>query len=336
MKTMQDQTVKAPNKRFLPFTRGALLENICALCAILKQADRPLAERELAALAKDVFQKKVSARPSSHTRFRHHFYALLELKLAAKCNRRYSLEPRGQELAALVLQETDFLQRPPTLSSPILRDLLSTIMVESPYVRSEWLRYFMPKEDFTLQELLATAYPIIIEVKGNNYCVNWKGGSPKVLDDKERMEIYQGLRKWTNDIELTDEVLLDEQSLDDEQDLHSILGFGSRFVEAYVVRRQWDERTQVELFEEKVRSLIDEVGNGNHIGIPDLIIALCRKERLSKRTVRELLESLYREKGAKYFFERASRLLLRLPFGVEPENYYVKIDGIWRTGLVAV
>ena len=194
----------------------------------------------------------------------------------------------------------------------------------------------MPKEDFTLQELLATAYPIIIEVKGNNYCVHWKGGSPKVLDYKERMEIYQGLRKWTNDIELTDEVLLDEQSLDDEQDLHSILGFGSRFVEAYVVRRQWDERTQVELFEEKVRSLIDEVGNGNHIGIPDLIIALCRKERLSKRTVRELLESLYREKGAKYFFERASRLLLRLPFGVEPENYYVKIDGIWRTGLVAV
>jgi len=332
---MQDQTVKAPNKRFLPFTRGAFLEYICALCAILKQADRPLTERELATLAKD-FQKKVAARQWSQTRFRHHFYALLELKLATKFNRQYSLEPRGQELAALVLQETDLLQRLPTLSSPVLRELLSRIMVESPYVCSEWLKYFMLKEDFTLQELLAAAHPIIIEVRSNNYCIHWAGGSPKVLNDKERMEIYQGLRRWTNDIELTDEVLLDEQSLDEEQGLHSILGFGSHFVEAYLVRQQWDERMPIALFEEKVGSLIDEIGNGNRIGIPDLIIALCRRERLSKRNVRELLERLYREKRAQYFFERASRLLLRLPFGVAPENYYVKIDGIWRTGLVAM
>ncbi len=329
-------------------TRAASLANLAGLCLVLRDQAAPLSVGALARKAVDraILEDDVVIARGSRlpTRVNHHMIALRELQLVAATPGQghvwYDLTPAGYAVADAARQE--YSGDGPLALTDALRETWRPVLVESDYVRRQWLKYFMPRTAFTYSELLSEGVPITIHRipmsqrdhdDDSGYRLVSERWGERTLTEIERREIYEGLRRWTNDTYLTDDRLppgvrgpfSPRDSYPDDLSESA----------SHVVTSWLSPANDLDLFEERIRAILLRREGGNRITIPELIIALCDDYGYAKQNLRAMLVALYYERGGDYVFERASRFLMRSAFkDVKSDDYYVQIEGVWRTGLV--
>jgi hypothetical protein len=347
----------------LQHTRVASLRNLCLLCAILRELGGTVRQRELMlegkALGLPGFEAVMST-GALPTRVRHHDYALRELELidTAK-NSPYLLTTKGEKLAELTKRYdvepvgTEIAEADINLPEPI-RAELREILCSSRYVKYWWLRYFMPRDNFPLQEFASEGRDVIIErvppeqylsqhpktgkqFNDSGYRVHsyFLGRETLLLDGAGRREIHQGLRQWSIRVDLVNEVTGWDTIFEIEDEFSRRLEQGYvRLDRVYVVQRHWGADTPIAEFEAVLSELRKQLGGVNRIHIPELVMMLALQEGISLQGIRELLPRLYQERPSRYFFESASKWLLEQPSNPFSLESYVQIDGTWRTSLV--
>ncbi len=327
-------------------TRGASLANLTGLCRILGEVGT-LNVKQLAniAIKEGVFNfDPVSVGERIPTRIHHHMIALRMLELVedmpTKGHVYYELAPLGKRLFEAISSELASSAVDDSGFSDTLLLAWRVTLAASNYVKCQWLKYFMRDTDFDHQAFAFEGTPITVyrlpmsERMDSDRDSGYRLRSPYwgeiSLDMLAYREIYQGLRRWTNQVLLTDDRLPDDtlaysyQSQDEE----------SFETKIFVVKAWLSRHQDLKAFEDKIDQLLDKEGI-NRITLPDLIMGLCRHHGYSKAQVRAMLEQVYYHGQNHYFFERGSRFLVHNAFNVaEPEDYYVQIEGVWRTGLV--
>ncbi|RYX84238.1 hypothetical protein EON83_11120 [bacterium] len=371
----------------LSYGRGVPLWNLSALCRLLQIEGTDLRVRDLAnrGIEQGVFGDKYKFLHEGdrlHTRINHHIIALRCINLIDPAIEKKGvcrLRPRGLDLAhavqrtipdALVQGSTESwesLEMMENVQDEVLPELRATwreILVQSLYVRSHWLRYFMDREEFSLKDFVDAAKPIRILVSPahdneNDTILQRRGKSiPQTADsgyrlsshywpqlnwtEEQRREVFQGLRLWTKQAYLTDDTVLgevagpfkhlsSERSKGQEED--NIYEF-----ESYPVKCWLYPLRDLDQFVSMVNEVLAFFPGGRRATLPDLIISLCQRYNLAKRNVKEMLSQLYFLRNKDYFFERGSRFLVENAFAIrttnKPESYYLKLDGSWRVGIV--
>jgi hypothetical protein len=222
-----------------------------------------------------------------------------------------------------------------------LRSVWRTALVSSQYVRYHWLKYFMDSHRFTFKQLITSSNPITlyrlpVEKRSDNttdsgYRLVSKHWEERALDNLDYREIYQGLHRWTSEVYLTDDRIpagMDIPYLY-QFDLSAVVR-----IDVHVVGAWLDSNTDLAVFERLVDQFFEQRAT-TRVTIPELIVHLCATYRYSKYNVRELLVALFYRRSSRFFFERGSKFLIERAFDVaHPEDYYVQIEGVWRTSLV--
>lgn len=345
----------------LQHTRGVPLRNVCLLCVDLQLMGGSAGRRELMLAGRTAGLRGfdlVAPDGALPTRVRHHEYALRQLELAVTEGASCSLTTKGEVLAELAqvhrIQASDAQSDGDSgLPAPVKAHLRDTLC-SSRYVRYWWLRYFMPVDSFTLIQLVEVAADVVVELvpsreritqptanlsefadtgyRVHSYFHNRKSLR---LDEAGRREIHEGLRQWTMRVDLVSEVSGWHRIYEIEEEyLHRLESRNSVLHRAYIVRRHWEPETPIDELEALISRYRARIGGPQRIHIPRLIIDLAIQERLSVRTIRQLLLTLYTERSAGYFFEPASRRLLAQPGNPFPLESYVYIDGAWRAAIV--
>lgn len=328
-------------------TRNASLAVLVGLCYVLERSDGTATVIELANEAIRLgLIEGMAVVPGERlpTRINHHMIALRQLNLVSsvRCNAHisYSLTSMGVALAHAAVRM--YSGAGPLELDGGLRATWRPILVQSDYVRHQWLKYFMSREDFAYPDLLSARGAVTIQrvppaqrsgQDDSGYRILSDAWDERILNDLERREIYEGLRRWTNEVYLTDDRL--------PEDIRGAFLYhggqaSQRVVESelYIVTA-WLAPDDLDVFESHIRQVLDEREGGDRIPIPELIIALCDDYGYARQNVRDMLGVLYDERSDRYTFERASRFLMQRAFrGKTSDQYYVQLDGIWRTGLV--
>ena len=331
-------------------TRGVSLPNLAALCYLLGRNSTGLNVKALAniAIENDVFAfADVPQGARLPTRIHHHMIALRKLELVFEehtgSHVMYFLAQNGKRLYEEVASApSEQLVLP---LDTAMRTLWREILVASAYVRFHWLKYFMMTESFGFHDLVQHYQPLTLErvpleerkrhenaaELDSGYRIYSVGWPDKALNALEYKEIYQGLRRWTNQVYLTDDRLIEGNDVPylyqmDRKD---------RFVcDVDVVTAWLDPSIDLGFFVEQVDAVLDDLGS-DRITIPELIVTLCSAKGYSKFNVAEMLYELYYMPGQRYFFERGSQFLIHRAFDVaRPEDNYVQIEVVWRTGIV--
>ncbi len=337
----------ADERQGVSHTRNASLAVLAGLCYVLEGSN---GSETVAGLANEAIRlgliEGVAVVPGGRlpTRINHHMIALRKLDLVSSVRRggsiTYTLTSMGMTLARATARMYNGQGR--LGLDDELRAAWRPALVRSEYVRHQWLKYFMSRQDFTYLDLLSTCCTVTIERVPSNqrsdqddsgYRILSDAWGERILNDLERREIYEGLRRWTNEAYLTDDRLPEEIRGPFLHDLHDTLDDVVEGESCIVTA--WLTPSQLDLFESNIEQILHERQGGNRIPIPDLIITLCDDYGYARRNVRDMLTVLYNERGAYYVFERASRFLMRHAFrGRTSDQYYVQLDGVWRTGLV--
>lgn len=345
------------NADALSHTRGVPLEDLTGLCSILDRKGGRLSVMNLAnaGIEQDVIYKRGAAVPSPvargarlPTRINHRMISLRELGLVeshpAGGHIFYELTTMGRQLASAVADDYEGCGQ--VYANATLRSVWRTVLVASPYVRNQWLKYFMETKDFGLHDLIKTDKLVTIfhapsderngsrESQGGDsgYRIRSTHWPEKRLNDVERREIHQGLRLWTDASYLTDYRLPVDLEIPFLYQTDVGTSDGLR-LEYYVARAWLDPESDVERFGEDIRLLLTTWGV-SRTTIPSLIIEMARRGGYAKRNIREMLVALYYGTN-QYFFERGSEFLIRRAFeDVKSEDFYVQIEGVWRTGLM--
>lgn len=335
----------------LSHTRGVPLGNLTGLCFALGESAHPLS---VTALATEGSNRGIFAMPTPApggrlpTRINHHMIALRELELVGSVPEGghvyYCLTALGRSLckAATSAYARQGNEGPLVLDHP-LRETWRPVLSSSEYVREHWLKYFMTSSDFSYDQLTSLGGSVTIlrvpsaerhDEDDSGYRLLSDGWPALVMDSLERREIYEGLRRWTNEAYLTDDRVPDEirapfayvQQSDDA---------GIFEIEAHVVRAWLEPEVDLDRFETMVHESLDEQGQGNRITLPALIIDLSDKYSFAKENIKSMLVELHYQRGNHFFFERGSEFLIRHSFDVaRPEDYYLKLVGVWRTSLI--
>jgi len=215
----------------------------------------------------------------------------------------------------------------------------------------------MPRETFSLEEMVEEGRDIILELVPpiDRHILKTKRGKESEdsgyrihsffskwqtlqIDSSQRREIHEGLRRWTLQVDLVNELtgLTGWNSIFDIEDeyLLRMESKNSRLDRDYIVKEHWDINRPLEQFERMLTQIREQMGWVKRIEIPELIIILALKNHLSIRDIHNLLTRLYEERHANYFFESASEWLLVQTGSKFPLDMYVQIDGAWRTSLV--
>lgn len=334
----------------LSHTRGVHLGDLAGLCFILRERGTPTSVKTLAteAIERGILDYALPAQGNRlPTRINHHMIALRELGLVESArsgaNTHYNLTPPGYAVAeavSLLYEGTGTIALEHNL-----RAAWRPVLVQSLYVRCHWLKYFMPKDTFDYKDLILEGESVTIyrvplgdrfDSEDSGYRLVSRFWKDQYLDLLARREVYEGLRRWTNEAYLTDDRLpegmetpflyLTSPSMSDVFQL-----------ESYVVRAwldpDWDR--DVDLFERQVQQVFDDFQQSNRITIPEIIINLSHDYGYSKHNATEMLKSLYYHRSKSYFFERGSEFLVNRTFDVaRPQDYYVQIEGVWRTSLI--
>lgn len=326
-------------------TRGVSLVNIAGLCYVLGAQQNDLSVKALAneAISQGVLDfEPIPTGKRLPTRIHHHMIALRKLDLVryAKHGGRvyYHLAPNGQLLYDSVLEKYKGV---PQKMDHYLRRIWRPILVQSEYVRHQWLRYFMNHADFTYDSFIALSTPIkfyrlpseqrLDPARDSGYRLVSEHWAERALDTLDYRELYQGLHRWTNDVYLTDDRI--PEGLDIPY-LYQSQSDATYEMDAFAVKSWLDPELDMEQFEHQVGRYFDEL-RANRASIPRLILYLCGTHQYSKFNVREMLITLYYVRRDKYFYERGSEFLIDQAFEFgRPEEYYVQIEGVWRTGLV--
>jgi len=340
----------------LSHTRNFPLTDLAGLCYILDQAVAPMSVMELAnaGIALDVYThppagpwKLVPSGERLPTRINHGMISLRDLGLVTSQpgggKTYYELTDHGRSISAATL--ASYSDRGNVTMNDHLRSAWRPVLVTSAYVRSQWLNHFMGRNDFSYQDLIQTKNRIAISRLPMDERVTSRKGagdsgyrfaSPhseeRRLNDLERREVYEGLRRWTDTVYLTDYRLPPE--VEGPFLYQTDAGLDMRFeLEWHIVSCWLDPERDVEVFTEQVRQVLRDWGTKSG-PIPDLIIYLSRVQGYAKRNIVEMLTSLYYHTN-EFFFERGSEFLIRRAFeDVKSEDYYVKIEGSWRTGIM--
>ncbi len=210
----------------------------------------------------------------------------------------------------------------------------------------------MPTEDFSLDQFITLAKDVIIELVPSDQRIKLLTGAgadsedtghrlhsyfPQwptfPLDQAGRREIHQGLLKWSNNIDLVNQVTHWEawHKIEDEY-LARLQSKRGKLDRVYVVRGPWRDGLSLSAFEHFLAKVRAESGGSHRLSIPKLVISLALNEHLSLSIIHSFLQRLYYERQDQYFFESASRQLL--PTSPVELGNYVRINGAWRTSLV--
>lgn len=338
-------------------TRGASLINLAGLCFILGDSVEALSVRQLAnkAIECGIFNFGRQQRGAHlDTRINHHVRALRALQLIESeevgGHKYYRLTASGSRVHGFV---KDTYGGTKIKADTNFRALWRPIIIESSYVRAEWLKYFMPLEDFTCEQLISdggwiTIYRVPMEHRApdkdskghlidSGLRLESRHWETREFTEGDRREIYEGLRRWTNEVYLTDDRVpvseaapfLHFSQFDSDETLE---------VESHIVKGWFDPAKDLLRFEQLVQETLNERRRGDRITIPDLIIELCRDHGYAKDNVKEMLTELFYERGNHYYFERGSQALIdnafRLKTKENPAVYYLKLEGVWRTSIV--
>ena len=155
----------------LSHTRGAVLVDVCRLCALAYKSVRQknIEIRALAELAeKNGLQhfRGVSKRKTLGTRSRHYWYSLEKLSLVYKHESEYQLSPDGILVAQLTLDEHLLEGNEVSYLASVSENLrveVSRIALESKYLRRRWFSNFVEAEDFATANLLSQNHEVMIE-----------------------------------------------------------------------------------------------------------------------------------------------------------------------------
>ena len=347
-------TSRLPHNQ-LSHTRAVPLINLAGLCVILSESKRSLHVRELVEVAsrKEILElDPVPLGKPIPSRVNHHIISLRELELVRSEHRDshvyYTVTSTGRRLAQVYLQSGSTID-----VSDKLKAALRSVLVNSSYVRSNWLKYFMKERDFNIDDLLAKSSPISIirlpteereeslsegeRFKDSGYRLRSKHWGEKIIYALERREILHGLRQWTNDVYLTDEGVPSSEAAPfaylsaNERDSHIE-------IESWIVQAWFDPKKDLVQFERIVDKVLDQRRQGNRIGIPDLIIAFSHDYGYARENIKEMLTVLFYRRRNKFFFERGSKFLVDNAFKLtrrdKPAAYYLNLEGSWRTSLV--
>lgn len=332
------------------------MANLAGLCFILGQNRSLINIKELAneAVRRGILDFEVQQRGNRlDTRINHHMIALRALRLVEEeslggARVHYNLTPAGEQIHAIARQM--HLENGVIELNTALRAAWRPLLVESDYVRHRWLKYFMPREDFTYDQFVADAGYVTFclaprEKRGEGKTDKnpdsgyrlWSEHWPElVLYESDRREIHQGLRHWTNEAYLTDDRVSEDEA---GPFLYLPKAKDKTFeMESHIVRAWLDPDKDLPLFECLVHQLLDEKRQGDRIAIPDLIIGLCETHGYAKDNLKELLTELFYRRSSNYVFERGSKFLIDHAFNVNNKDkaavYYLKLEGVWRTSIV--
>jgi DNA-binding transcriptional ArsR family regulator len=288
------------------------------------------------------------------TRINHHIISLRELEIVKHEQRGghvyYSLNPSGRRIFTSVKKK--YIGEGHIELDSSLRKEWRSVIVKSQYVCSSWLKYFMKREDFSLEELLSDGAPITIirvsqdergeshineSFKDSGYRIISQNWGEHVLDEVERREVLQGLRRWTNEVYLTDESVPFAEAAPFAHLLKDSNG-DSFEIESFIVTAWLDPDQDLPKFEKLINQILDNRRQGNRITIPELVIILSHEHGYAKENVKEMLSTLFYMRRDNYFFERGSKFLIddafRLTNKDKPSVYYLKLEGTWRTSLL--
>lgn len=334
----------------LSHTRAVPLPNLTGLCVILGERPGTLSIKQLAQEAVDrgvIGSTRPTPGERLPTRINHHMIALRELGLVSWTHRGghvyYTLKPAGQNIC-VVAQQTYDGEGAVALNSA-LRAAWRPVLADSPYVREHWLKYFMPGEKFSYDDLIAKGSFVTIyrlrgeerhdaEDSGYRMVSQHERWEEQEWDDVQRREVYEGLRRWTNECYLTDDRVLEDEDRPFKH-VSKVRAHNEFEIESHIARRWLDPERDLDRFESELRRALEEKQQGNRITIPDLLLTLCWEHGYAKDNLKEMLQALYYERGRDYFFERGSEFLIRHAFAVpNPQDFYVQIEGAWRTSLI--
>lgn len=340
----------------LSHTRGVPLTDLSGLCFILGERGK-LSVKNLANEA--IKLKVIEFEPLElggrlPTRINHRMISLRELNLVTWESREgfnyYSLTPNGTKIYELMKESYQGYGEVELNSA--LKMNWREILAQSSYVRLFWLKYFMNSVDFNFNSLLKNSSPITItkslrkefdnfstsdDKDDTGYRIISNFWEEKKINDLERREILQGLKRWTEQSYLTDDIVIP-----DEAAPFAYLSKNSKtegFInETFVVKSWFTPEHDLAKFEDILNVIIDKRRQGDRINIPDLIIDLSYEHRYSKDNVKEMLTKLFYERRNNYFFERGSQFLIENAFKLtnrdKPAVYYLNLEGSWRTSLV--
>lgn len=339
-------------------TRGVPLADLAGLCFILGEAQGALSVRELAnrAITSGILESElVQVGKRLPTRINHRIISLRELELVNyeqyDGHVYYSLATPGEWVYTAARK---YYQSETVIGlNASLRDMWRQILVKSKYVRSVWLKYFMPRAEFdlaefNLRELISHSSPVTIirvpqadregsQDEDSGYRLSSEFWGENIISDIERREILQGLRRWTNAVYLTDDSVTSIEAAPFAH-LSTFRSDAPFIVESFIVKAWLDPDKDLSLFEQLVNQTIDKRRQGNRINIPDLIIALSYEYGYAKDNLKEMLTALFYERRNRFFFERGSKFLVDNAFRITNKNkpalYYVNLEGSWRTSLV--
>ena len=334
-------------------TRGIPLADLGGLCFTLGEAESVISVKDLAnrAIVLGILESELIQRGERlPTRINHRIISLRELDLVNYeqygGHVYYGLSASGERLYTAVKKHCQSEGIFDLNAS--LRSVWRQILVESNYVRTFWLKYFMPQEDFNFTELISGNSPVtIIRVsqsdregshkEDSGYRLRSEFLGEHIISDIDRREILQGLRRWTNAAYLTDDSVTSAEAAPFAH--LSAFGADDTFIfESFIVKAWLDPEKDLSQFEQLVNQLIDERKQGDRINIPDLILELSYKHGYAKDNLKEMLTTLFYKRGNSFFFERGSKFLVdnafRLTNKDKPAVYYLNLEGSWRTSLV--
>jgi len=348
----------------LSHTRGVPLANLAGLCFILSQARQPLSVRELASRAVTlgiVESKPLRSGERLPTRINHHIISLRELGLV-QCEQGdghvyYKANALGRRIASALAGS--YGGQGEVELNAVSKAVWRSVLAMSSYVRSAWLKYFMPREEFSLRELLREGSPVTIsrvaaedrgdpsrenaeeelseQFRDSGYRIQSQHWDERIVRAVERRETVHGLRLWTNEAYLTDENVPSAEAAPFAY-LSGAENEGTVEIESFIVNAWFDPSRDSARFEQMVDRLLDQRRQGNRIGIPDLIISISKAHGYAKENIKEMLASMFYARRDKYFFERGSKFLIDNAFKVtrrdKPSVYYLKLEGSWRTSLI--
>lgn len=326
-------------------TRGVSLTNLAGMCYVIATSTE-LSVKQLAneAIARGILSgfDEIQKGERLPTRIHHHMIALRTLSLVdtqkSRSNVIYNLTSTGQIICDAL---KTYIETSPIQFDDDLRAAWREVLVASDYVRYHWLQHFMGREFFDIDQVVSFGKNIIIQRlpvdqrqgqrHDSGYRITTSLGQTINLDVLQHKEIYQGLRRWTNTVYLTDDRLPDTVA---GAFLYQLYDDDIFEIESHIVKQLLYYPRDLGLVEQQINELLDERCT-NRIPIPDIMIELCHKYNYSKYNLRNMLEMLYYESTGRYFFERGSEFLIDRAFdtGVSSQDYYLQIEGVWRTGL---
>lgn len=351
--------VRAPNSK-LSHTRGVPLANLAGFCLILAETKQPLSVRELVegAIRLGIVESEpLSGGGRLPTRINHHIISLRELELVESEHSDghvyYRANALGRRISASV--SSSYHGEGEVKLDSSSKATWRSVLVKSSYVRSAWLKYFMPSEQFTLRELLTNNRPVTIirvpmderensstetateRFRDSGYRIKSKHWDERIVYAVERREILHGLCHWTNEVYLTDENVPSAEAAPFAY-LSAPESESPFEIEARIVTQWFDPDKDLPRFERLVDQILNQRRQGERIGIPDLIISMSNEHGYAKENIKEMLASLFYHRSDKFFFERGSKFLVDNAFKLtrrdKPSVYYLNLEGSWRTSLV--